>query len=60
MENYLLISSDAISAGLLRLPIIEAVHSSRKGQCFSFVRFVKLTKFVFLCTFIKSKVTICL
>lgn len=60
MENYLLISRDVTAAGLLRLPQIEAVLSSRKGLCFSFVRFVKLTKFVFLCTFIKSKVTICL
>ncbi len=60
MGNYLLISSDVTAAGLRRLPQMEAVHSSRKGLCFSFVRFVKLTKFVFLCTFIKSKVTICL
>ncbi len=60
MENYLLISSDTTAAGLLRHPQIEVVLSSRKGLCFSFVRFVKLTKFVFLCTFIKSKVTICL
>lgn len=60
MENNLLISSDLTAASLRRLSKIEAVLSSRKGLCFSFVRFVKLTKFVFLCTFIKSKVTICL
>ena len=53
MENYLLISSDLTAASLRRLSKIEVVLSSRKGLRFSFIRFVQLTKFVFLCTFIK-------